>query len=142
MAMSFRMFEVSPLFGVGPNNQTVAMRPYAQSAAFRGGFVYVVHNRYVQVLVETGIAGLLAFLFFLLSTLRHGWHAWLCDAGNASAVALGFTAGLLGDLVHMNMDTFNGRFQVQQLWLVAGLMIALARLAAADGGLHARAQTC
>ena len=142
MSMSFRMFEMPPLFGVGPNNQTVAMRPYAQSAAFRGGFVYVVHNRYVQVLVETGIVGLLAFLFFLFSTLRRGWRAWICDAGNLSAVALGLTAGLLGDMIHMNMDTFSGRFQVQQLWLVAGLIIALSRLTAAADDLPARAQTC
>jgi O-antigen ligase len=142
MSMSFRMFEAAPLLGVGPNNQTVAMRPYAQSAAFRGGFIYVVHNRYLQVMVETGIVGLLAFLFFLLSTLRCGWRAWIRDTGNLSAVALGLTAGLLGVLIHMNMDTFSGRFQVQQLWLVAGLMIALARLTAAAGGRQARAQTC
>jgi putative inorganic carbon (HCO3(-)) transporter len=113
-----------PVIGVGVNNLAVAMKPYAGSAAFRSGFVYVVHNRYVQVCAETGVLGLLTFLGFLAATLRNGWHAWKRDDPLLSPIALGLTAGVLGAMAHMMVDMFGSRPQVQVLWVSAGLITA------------------
>ena len=39
--------------------------------------------------------------------------------------ALGFTAAILGHMAHMFVDLFNQRWQVQLLWLIAGLITAI-----------------
>jgi hypothetical protein len=46
-------------------------------------------------------------------------------------LALGFTAGLIGQTVHMNADIFQSRPQVQLLWLVAALLVAMESVAQA-----------
>jgi hypothetical protein len=35
------------------------------------------------------------------------------------------TAGIIGQMVHMNVDIFQSRPQVQLLWLLAALLVAM-----------------
>jgi hypothetical protein len=57
-----------------------------------------------------------------------------------SPVALALTAGLLGQMVHMSVDIFQSRPQVQLLWLVAALLVAMETTAANGADLN-HAQT-
>lgn len=125
--LAFRMIEDHPILGVGANNFSVAMQPYLTSY-FRSGFLYVVHNKYLLIWSETGIGGLLAYLAFLFGALRTGWRCWKQNDRYLSILALGITAAIVGDLVHMNFDVFQIGPVQELLWLLAGLLIPMQRL--------------
>jgi O-antigen ligase len=127
MRLAFRIIEDNPLLGVGANNFTVVMDRYLTSD-FREGWLFAVHNKYLLVLSETGMVGLLAFLAFLLDALRKGWRCWVYRDPLLSPLALGFAAGIAGHMLHMTVDVFRGRPTQQLLWLVAGLLTAMLRI--------------
>jgi putative inorganic carbon (HCO3(-)) transporter len=129
--LAFRMIADNPLMGVGANNFTVAMDQYATSE-FRREWLWAVHNKYLLILAETGTGGLLAYLAFLLSTLRRGWQCWKFGDSQFSPLALGFVAGILGHMVHQSVDLFRDRPLQQLVWLTAGLLVAMHRILAAD----------
>jgi putative inorganic carbon (HCO3(-)) transporter len=112
MKLAFRIIEDNPVFGVGSNNFQF----------------YAVHNKYLLVLAETGIGGFLAYLAFLLGTLRKGWRCWKLNDLLLSPIALGFMAALAGHMVQMGVEVFRGRPITQLVWLVAGLLAAMYRL--------------
>jgi O-antigen ligase len=130
MKLAFRIIEDNPLLGVGVNNFTVVMDRYL-TPEFRHGFLFAVHNKYLLVLSETGVIGLLAFLAFLLDALRKGWQCWALQERLLSPLALGFAAGIAGHMVHMNVDVFRGRPTQQLVWVVAALLTAMHRMCAA-----------
>jgi O-antigen ligase len=127
MQLAYRMIADNPVLGVGANNFAVAMDRYL-TPEFRHGWRFSVHNKYLLVLTETGIGGLLAYLAFLLGTLRTGWRCWKLQDPLLSPLALGFAAGIAGHMVHMTVDLFHVRAVQQLLWLVAGLLTAMYRI--------------
>jgi putative inorganic carbon (hco3(-)) transporter len=129
MNLASRIIEDNPILGVGANNFTVAMERYL-TPEFRNGrtFLFAVHNKYLLVWAETGIGGLLAFLAFLLGSLRRGWQCWKFQDRLLSPLALGLTAGIAGHMVHLTVDHFRSRPTQQLLWLVAGLLVAMHRI--------------
>jgi O-antigen ligase len=129
--LAFRMIGDNPLLGVGANNFTVAMDQYATSE-FRREWLWAVHNKYLLILAETGVGGLLAYLAFLFSTLRRGWQCWRFGDSQFSPLALGFVAGILGHMVHQSVDLFRDRPLQQLVWLTAGLLVAMHRICAAE----------
>lgn len=129
MNLAFRITEDHPLLGVGVNNFTVAMGPYLTSE-FREEFLFAVHNKYLLVLTETGIGGLIAFVAFFVGTVRKGWQCWNLKDSLLSPLALGFAAGIVGHMVHMTVDVFRGRPTQQLVWLIAGLLVAMCRIGA------------
>jgi O-antigen ligase len=131
MKLAFRIIEDNPVLGVGANNFTVVMDRYL-TPEFRHSFLFAVHNKYLLVLSETGIIGLLAFLAFLLDALRKGWQCWALQDRLLSPLALGFAAGIAGHMVHMSVDVFRGRPTQQLLWLVAALLTVMHRMCAAS----------
>jgi len=130
-SLAIRMIEDNPVLGVGANNFTVAMDRYVTSE-FRHAWLWAVHNKYLLVLAETGFGGLLAYLAFLLSTLRRGWQCWRMQDAVLSPLALGFVAGIAGHMLHQGVDLFRGRPLQQLVWLIAGLLAAMHRLCVAD----------
>lgn len=133
MNLAFRITEDHPLLGVGANNFTVAMGPYLTSD-FREGFLFAVHNKYLLVLTETGLGGLIAFLAFFVGTVRKGWQCWNLRDRLLSPLALGLAAGIVGHMVHMTVDVFRGRPTQQLVWLIAGLLLAMCRIGSIPGG--------
>jgi O-antigen ligase len=127
MQLAYRMIADNPVLGVGANNFAVAMDRYL-TPEFRHGWRFAVHNKYLLVLAETGIGGLLAYLAFLLGTLRTGWQCWKVQDSLLSPLALGFVAGIAGHMVHLTVDLFHVRPVQQLLWLVAGLLTAMYRI--------------
>ncbi|TMK66090.1 MAG: hypothetical protein E6G60_03910 [Actinobacteria bacterium] len=122
------VIEDHPYLGVGANNLGLVFPTYA-GPAYDRAWIYTVHNKYLLVWSEAGIGALLAFLWFLGSTLRRGWSLWRRDDPLLSPLALGLTAGIIGQTVHMSVDIFQSRPQIQLLWLVAGLLVAMQNVA-------------
>jgi O-antigen ligase len=113
-----------PVLGVGANNLGLTFPKYA-GPQYDQDWIYTVHNKYLLVWAEAGIGALVAFLWFLGSTLRRGWSLWRTGDPLVAPIALGLTAGVIGQMVHMNVDIFQSRPQVQVLWLVAALLVAM-----------------
>ncbi len=124
MQLALHMIRDNLVLGVGANNFAIMIDRYANSE-FSGEWLFTVHNQFLLEWAETGIVGLVAFLWLLLATLHRGWLGWRLNDRFLSPLALGFTAAILGHVAHMFVDLFNQRWQVQLLWLVAGLITAI-----------------
>jgi O-antigen ligase len=124
LQIAYRMIADHPILGVGLNNFAVVMPQYA-NLEFAGYWLYVVHNKYLITWGETGLLGLLTFLWFLFTTLRRGWQGWLYTDRLLSPLALGFSAAILGQMGHMHFDTFQTRPAIQLLWVSAAFLTAL-----------------
>jgi O-antigen ligase len=121
-----------PLMGVGMNNATIVGSQYAALPPYRSEWFYTIHNKYLLEWVELGVFGVVAFVWFLLSTIRRGWAAWQRQDALVSPLALGLLLAIVGQMLHMTVDVFNSRPQVQSLWLCAGLVVALSRWEASE----------
>jgi putative inorganic carbon (HCO3(-)) transporter len=121
----FRMIGDHPVTGVGVNNSTVLGWRYAMRPEFRTKWFYTIHNKYLLEWVELGFLGLGTFLWFLFATMRTGWKTWQTQDALLATIALGFTVAIIGQMLHMFVDVFNARPQVQMLWLCAGLVVAM-----------------
>ena len=123
--MGLRIIEDHPVLGVGAGNCHHALLAEAGAATYRTVWLHAIHNKYVLVAAETGILGLIFFLWFLCATVRQGWAGWNFRDRMLSPIALGLTAAILGQMVHMSVDRFNARSDVQMLWCCAGLVAAI-----------------
>jgi putative inorganic carbon (hco3(-)) transporter len=128
MHLALNMISEHPVTGVGTNNASVAGLQDMALPDFRSEWFYTIHNKYLLEWVELGVLGLAAFLWFLLSTIRSGWSTWQRNDRLLAPLALGLILAIVGQMVHMSVDVFNSRPQVQSLWLCAGLVIALGRM--------------
>jgi hypothetical protein len=131
METASRIIADNPVLGVAANNYTAVLPDYA-SRHQDNEFLYTVHNQYLLVWVETGLVGLAAFLWFLIATIRRGYDRWKRSDVLLSPLALGFTAALAGQMVHMQADLFNGRPQLQLLMTVAAAIGAMSRIGTRD----------
>lgn len=114
-----------PIIGYGSGNCHLACLPYAKTAQYRNEWYYTIHSKYLLTWVEMGIFGLIAFLMILANGIRHSMKAWFARDKRVSVIGLAITAGLLGHMLHMVVDIFNSRTQVQMLWIVLGLAAAV-----------------
>jgi putative inorganic carbon (HCO3(-)) transporter len=135
MMMAWDIIGDRPVLGVGANNYTEALEP--RTPEFGNEWLFIVHNQYLLVWAETGTIGLAAYLWFLLATLRRGWQRWKRTDPLLSPLALGFTAALMGQMLHMHLDLFNSRAHVQLLFVVAALIGVMSRIDAPRPSLDA-----
>lgn len=126
--VAWHMIEDYPLTGVGTNNAAAVGSQYIASPEFRSEWFYTIHNKYFLEWVELGTFGLLAFLWFLGTSLWRGWATWQRRDPLLSPIAAGIALAIVGQMLHMSVDVFNSRPQVQSLWLCAGLIVALSRM--------------
>jgi O-antigen ligase len=126
--LAMNIIEDHPVAGVGINNAAVAGSQYAGLPQFRSNWFYTVHNKYLLEWTELGVFGLAAFLWFLIATVHRGWITWLRKDSLLSPIALGLILAIVGQMLHMTVDIFNSRAQVQSLWLCAALIFAMSRV--------------
>jgi putative inorganic carbon (hco3(-)) transporter len=124
LELTLPMIRDHPWLGVGLNNYGVALPNYA-GPEFTGDWLSTVHNRFALTWAETGLGALIAFVIFLLATLRQGFRLGRSDDGLVARIGLALAAGLVGQLVHMNVEIFAGRAQIELLFLVAGVISAM-----------------
>lgn len=130
--MAWQMICDHPLAGVGVNNCAASAGPYAARYEMRGEWFWTIHNRYLLEWVETGIFGLAALVWFLLDTIWTGWIGWWRRDRLLSPIALAITLAIVGQMIHMAVDVFNSRPQMQSLWTCAALLVAIRRIQEAD----------
>lgn len=126
--IALQTIKKQPIFGHGAGNCHLACLPVANSGAFRSEWYYTIHCKYLLVWVETGIIGLVAFLVGLGNSIRQGLVAWRQRHRYLSPLGLGCVAAIVGHMVHMLVDIFNSRSQVQTLWTILGITAAVYQL--------------
>ena len=129
MQLAFRMIQDHPIGGVGANNVPVVIHQYA-TPELGNVWLYSIHNKYLLVWSETGPLTLLAYLAFLLVTLRRGWRVWRFNDRFLSPLALGFTVAIMGSMFHMFFDVFRSRPEMQTLWVNSALIVAMLNMEA------------
>jgi O-antigen ligase len=137
--LALQTIEKNPLLGVGANN----VGPEFQRTAgpeYSRDWIYTVHNKYLLVAAEAGVAALVAFLAFLVSTLRRGRRAVVGHGLGMSAAAAGLTCGVVAQMVHMTVDLFQSRPQVQLLWLIAAMLVVMSEQQRQQGRQHRRTE--
>jgi len=127
MKLAMSMVGDNPFWGVGANNFAYAM-PYYVSLDIAGSWLFTVHNKYLLVWTETGTVGLVAFMVFLGSILLNSRRGWLGDHPFLPPLSMAVGAAVTGQMLHMFFDLFNGRANVQILWIVGALVAAIASL--------------
>ena len=123
-----RMIRDHPLVGVGANNFPIVMKDYLTPDLW-GIWLQTVHNAYLRTWAETGIVGLLLFLWFLFAAIRAGWRCWMAHDDVLSPLGLGIAAGIVGQMTHMMADIFSTRPSVEPLWFMAAFAVALDQVA-------------
>ncbi len=126
---SFKMFLDNWWLGIGPGNSTFKL---VYGLYMKSGFdalgTYCVP---LEVAVETGIVGLLAFSWLVIACLsRAHENFWTKDGSPSRWIFAGSAAGLLAMMVHGLVDTVFYRPQVQFIfWLLLALCICNSRKA-------------
>jgi len=119
--LAFSIIRDHPVLGVGSNNYTAVLDDYT-TGEFRHEFLYTVHNRYLLIWSETGLLGLLIYLWFLLAILWRGWLCWKLRDPVLSPIALGFSAAIVAHMLQMTVDAYRGQVIPQLVWLAAALI--------------------
>jgi len=127
MMLALKIIRDHPLLGVGANNYGIVVSNYL-TPEFNQEWIWTVHNKFLLVWAENGLAGLVAFLWLLVATIRRGWQTWQANDRLFSPIALGMVAAIGSQTLHMMADVFHSRPQVQLLWMIAALVAAMANL--------------
>ncbi|OGS18429.1 MAG: hypothetical protein A3J83_01045 [Elusimicrobia bacterium RIFOXYA2_FULL_40_6] len=116
------MFKDHPAFGVGLANYTFLYNRYKPADAMYKSIMPVVNNQYIEVLVETGIVGAMAFLFFMFTILKNFRDNFGKIADLTGRIIF---AGLLGCLLALafQLNFFCGKV-LHYLWITLGLAFA------------------
>lgn len=119
---SLRITRDYPFVGCGLNTYSIVARNYK---SFAEGGIYP-HNSYLQMAAETGLLGLLAFLWLLFTFFKTGMRHL---KQRRNTLALGLLSGILAFLVHAFFDTHFYSLQLVVLfWYMLGLTIAVINL--------------
>ena len=106
-----------PVLGIGPGNDAFnRVYPLYQQPNYSALGAYSVP---LELTLETGLTGAIAYLWFVVVTALHGLRRWLQLLGPRAPQALWIAAGLsacAGMMVHGLVDTVWYRPQVQMLW--------------------------
>ena len=132
-AMAYNIMRDYP-WGVGENNYDQVMSDKYAHPNWVGHTLYPVHNKYLLVWTETGPQGLIAFSLVLIAA---AWQArrWLFRfrtgiAPHLLILAVSLLGAFAGYAFHMTTEGFASRSNVQILWFIIAMMVAVNRLIA------------
>lgn len=120
----FRMFKEHPLIGVGLGNFSFLYNRYKPEDAIYLKYHPVIHNLYLEILVETGLLGFSAFVFFIVSLLRVFIRKARSIRDHSDSILF---FGLLSCLAGMafQFNLYGGK-TLNYLWILLGLTAAAA----------------
>jgi len=93
----------------------------------------VVHNKYLLVMAELGLIGLVVFLLMLwkFTTVAIRYRHWKDPV--YYSVALGLSAGVFGQIIFFVFDHFHADIRLTLLFVYFGLIAAVIKLQETDG---------
>jgi len=120
--ISFQILEAHPVFGVGLNNY-----PFHSYHLF--AFWHPVHNEYLRIACETGIPGLVFFLWLIFSFLKDSYQGTRIKDKYLSAISLGAFGGIIAFLTAVVMGPMYMHYRLKLIfWILGGLAVATRRI--------------
>jgi O-antigen ligase len=132
--IAWEMIKANPVVGVGLNNATQVVHRYAPLAALTlnqwgAAWIFIPHNQFLLVTAETGIPGLLAFIWMLWSSLRAARFSARSSDPFISEAGSILVAMHLALFWALNLDFVAGAQTYVFLWFLMGSSHGLRRCA-------------
>jgi putative inorganic carbon (HCO3(-)) transporter len=125
-AAAMRMWEQAPWFGIGPGNYAVAY-PSVRLPRWEDALGHA-HNVYLNVLAETGVIGLAAFLILWIGIVVWLWRHFRRAEARSYEGALAL--GVLGVVAHLSVHNLVDNLFVQGMTLHLALLLAAVEIEA------------
>ena len=118
------MIKDHPIVGVGANTFSNMMKYYVSEDLW-DAWLDQVHNQYLLVFAETGLLGLLSFLWLIMSMFRESMQC-VKQHGNRLIfyAGIGILFGFLASAIHMMVDIFNSPILLGSLFVLCGICTA------------------
>lgn len=119
---AWRMFETSPLLGVGTGNFGLLYNSFRPSESIQVGFIARAHNQFLEILAETGIAGFAVFSAFIAIVVYRTLRVIASPAPYETRIVLiGLLAGFFAVLIQGGSYGFMVHIY---FWVLAGILSA------------------
>jgi putative inorganic carbon (HCO3(-)) transporter len=126
--VAVEMIKAHPLAGVGLNTATTQVRDYAARAGAEG-WVFIVHNQFLLVWVETGIFGFLAFIWLFRLALQAAGRLKRSVDQELRNAGLWLFWSFITLIWALNMDHVSGAATYKLVFFLFGVAAGVARLA-------------
>jgi putative inorganic carbon (hco3(-)) transporter len=130
---TLQMLRDHPILGTGMYGFAKSIQPY-RGGVYEENLIYP-HNLFLNFWTETGLLGLVSFLWLLVQTLRVSWRRWVGGALEWRPIQLGIVLAMVAIIVHGMVDVpyFKNDLALE-FWTCLGLAWAGTHQAkAADG---------
>lgn len=122
MQTALNMIKQYPLTGIGLNTYSIEMEQYT-SIYVPHNWIYQVHNKYLLIWAETGILGLISFLWLLVVSFAKLLKLIRSKDPFISILAIGLLGSFIVLSIHMNFESYAGENPlVLQVWLIITLI--------------------
>ena len=100
--VTLQMLRDHPIFGTGLFGFARSIQPY-RGGVYEENLIYP-HNLFLNFWTETGLLGLIAFLWLLAQAFRTSWRGWLAGALDWRPLQLGIGLAMVAIIVHGMVD--------------------------------------
>jgi O-antigen ligase len=128
VTVATQMIKAHPLAGVGLNTATSQVRDYAARAGTEG-WVFIVHNQFLLVWAETGVLGILAFIWLFRLALRASSRLKAASDQEVRNTGLWLFWSFVMLIWALSMDHVSGAPTYKYVFFLFGMAVGAARLA-------------
>lgn len=127
--IAWNMIKDSPILGVGANTFMSVITQYTNSPELRYVYLHMVHNQYLLVFAETGLVGIIAFLWFMLACFRESLDCVRRRGSElAQMVGISVGAGFIAMAIHMMVDMYASPLCLSLLFVFCSLCAAVKKI--------------
>lgn len=120
MGTALNMTSSSPLIGVGINNYALKMDAFIPVGQ-RQDFEYLVHNKFLLTIAETGSLGCGALIWLLAMALRRSFLL----ARRGLPMGIGLFSSIIIVVLDMNVESYEGGAILLNAWILIAIIAAL-----------------
>ncbi len=130
MQVASNIIRANPLLGIGINNYTEVMDQYDTTDVKLTSITrQQVHNIFLQVAAEMGVAGLAIFIWLIFMVYKEGLSYIRFSEDSMSNVVVGLIGGITAFLIHGLVDAASlGNHLFLIFWFFTGMVIVIKKI--------------
>ncbi|OPY67929.1 MAG: O-Antigen ligase [Syntrophorhabdaceae bacterium PtaU1.Bin034] len=134
LKVAWNMIVDHPLVGIGANTFMAQIHKYTTAFEFHYIWLGLVHNQYLLIFAETGIIGLVAFLWLFRSFFRESYLSSRLDNQLSQVIGLSTALAFLSMAVHMMFDIYSSPLALSMMFIFCGLCSAAIKVGTTGAG--------